>query len=264
MHELGPDEVGRRAVALLAVQAWQAFESRPGVTPSILLSLHNAHHAPIPNFDSNTFIHDPQRREAFTAAIRDGFARLRIEPLLGTGTTTDYKASLILWPLPEPRELNATVWTVVHMLNVAEGDSCLVHSGFTYWWPAGTYPGFGWHRGDAATLKFTLPLMRAFSIEGLVRAARALVAVALWPIGMVVLIVRAVREALTHHRYAEFLRCANPEFGDSLDLALITTAAQEDTLMGGKPRDDTWERLRVASRQCHEIVAGALLLRTWR
>lgn len=238
---------------------WQAFESRPGETPSILLSLHNAHQTSVPNFDSNTFAASPTQREAFERAVREGFTKFQIKPLFGIGFTSDYRALLIVWPLPEPNVLNGTVWVVVHMLNIAQGDSCLVHSGFTYWYPSGRYSGFGWYRGDAATLKYTLPLTNAFSMDGLFSLIVALVTVALWPIGVLVLIVRAFGEAATHTRYAEFLRTASPRFGDSLDLALITKAAQEDTLMGGRPHVETWERLSVASRQFHEIIAGALL-----
>lgn len=239
---------------------WLGLESRSHAVPHVVLSLHEARTYHIPNFDATPLLQHRSAQEAFEKAIRDGFRRLEISPICGAGVTENYYTLVIIWPLPEPADLNGTIWLLVHLLNNARADSSRITSGYTYWRSPGHVPGVGWHRGDEATLRYVLPFKTLFSIKGFLRLILTILAVLAWPIGILVLAAYAITEAVTHGRYKEFLHTANPQYGDSLDLALLCRAAQANvTAFPAKPDSVTSQHLRAAIHHFEMIVAEALL-----
>lgn len=253
---------GIRHAATLATQwrqEWLTLESRRPVLPHVALSLHEVRLFSIPNLDASPLFERKSSQQIFEQAVRQGFSNLGIRPFFGAGFSGDYGVLLIVWPLPEPQSLNATVWLVVNLLNNMRNDSCSINSGYTYWRSTGTAPGFGYYRGDEATLKYFLPLAAVFSAKSFFALLFGLLAVLAWPLGMLVITIYALREAFTHIRYREFLITADPRYGDSLDLALLCSATQAAPFaFWARPDTSTLEELRSAIRRFEIIIVDAL------
>ena len=240
-------------------QEWLTLESRRPVLPHVALSLHEARLNPVLNLDASPLFERKSSQQIFEQAVRQGFSNLGIHPFFGAGFTAHHGTLLIVWPLPQPQTLNPTIWLVVNLLNNMRNDSCSIHSGYTYWRSTGSAPGFGYYRGDEATLKYVLPLDVVFSIKGFFALLFALIALIAWPIGMVVLAIHALKEAFTHIRYREFLITADPRYGDSLDLALLCSATQTAPFaFWARPDPFVLEELRSAIRRFEIIIVDAL------
>lgn len=239
---------------------WMDVEAHAGQLPDVSLALHESRTISIPNFDPSPIIENPANLASFTQAIQAGFSRMHVTPLVSLGVAERYNTLLIVQPLAEPARLNACVWAIVHLLNIAAPDSCRITAGYTYWRPVGPVEGAGWYRGDEATLRYVLPLAQFFSFNTFLRMLAAVIAVAAWPVGMLVLIAKAIIEVVTHRRYTDFLASDDPSFGDSLDLALLCRAVEENSsAFSAKPDLITTERLRAFAAQIQRIVQEALL-----
>lgn len=159
-----------------------------------------------------------------------------------------------------PQHTTTHVWAFARVMFVGNVLSCRLQSGYSYWFAGGHTIDGTYFLGDLANLGLARYRHVAAWLRAGLYALGFILACFLWPVGIVYLAFKAIRERFAKERYRKFLYAADPRGGDTVDLRVVLDARRTNPqLFPVQPTEQVLGSVEILLNQLRQVVQSSLV-----